>query len=114
MRIWSTEHGTEVAQLTGHRAYIKALAFDPVHRRLVTGSGDTTVRVWETSSLADRMRSRQEYTAIATRLAARVEALAARLGAAEAARVLAADGELTEREREIADHLCWARELRGQ
>jgi WD40 repeat protein len=38
----------EVAELLGHTGYVHAVVFSPDGKRLMSGSGDHTVRIWET------------------------------------------------------------------
>jgi len=45
-----------VAELHGHTDYVRAVAFSPDGTRLVSGSGDFTVRVWDTLSVQERAR----------------------------------------------------------
>ena len=44
----------QVAELRGHTDYVHAVAWSPDGTRLVSGSGDFTVRVWDALSPADR------------------------------------------------------------
>ena len=41
--------GTEIKELEGHTAQVNAVQFSPDSSVLVTGSDDTTIRVWEKS-----------------------------------------------------------------
>ncbi len=45
--LWETASGGEVLHLTGHRGPVNAVAASPDGRRLVSGSDDTTVLVWD-------------------------------------------------------------------
>jgi hypothetical protein len=47
VRVWETARWQEVAELRGHDKYARSVAFSRDGRKLVTGSGDTTVRVWD-------------------------------------------------------------------
>jgi WD40 repeat protein len=51
--MWPTARD-EVAELRGHKAYVHALAFSPDGTRLISGSGDHTVRLWDTQTLHQR------------------------------------------------------------
>ncbi|MEM7204582.1 MAG: serine/threonine-protein kinase [Planctomycetota bacterium] len=112
LHVHDTLTGSEVARLAGHTDYVNSVALDPAGERVITGSGDTTVRVWETAPLADRYHARRQYEVIASRLRDRVADLVGTVGTVEAIRVLAADPALSPREREIAAQLCVRRALR--
>ena len=47
----------EMTLLRGHSAYVYSLAFSPDGRMLVSGSGDHTVRVWDTRPVRERWGS---------------------------------------------------------
>ncbi len=64
-----------MARLEGHTNYVFSLAFSPDGRSLVSGSGDGTVRIWDTESPALRHQARREAEALrpeAERLVARL------------------------------------------
>jgi hypothetical protein len=68
----------ETARLTGHTSYVFSLAFSPDGETLVSGSGDGTVRLWDTVPLARRYQARREAEALrpeAERLVRRLFAL---------------------------------------
>jgi WD40 repeat protein len=46
----------ELAELSGHHDYVHHLAFSPDGTRLISASGDCTLRVWDTLSKADRAK----------------------------------------------------------
>jgi eukaryotic-like serine/threonine-protein kinase len=48
--LWSTETGKLLNTLKGHTNWTVSLAFSPDGHRLVSGSGDSTVRVWDTDT----------------------------------------------------------------
>jgi WD40 repeat protein len=48
----------ELTRLRGHDAYVYSLAFSPDGTRLVSGSGDHTVRIWDTRPVHERWRVR--------------------------------------------------------
>jgi WD40 repeat protein len=45
-----------VAELRGHTDYVHAVGWSPDGTRLVSGSGDFTVRVWDSLSPAARAK----------------------------------------------------------
>jgi hypothetical protein len=49
-----------VAHLPGHSSYIWSLAWSPDGATLVSGSGDFTVRLWDTAPLRTRYQARRE------------------------------------------------------
>jgi WD40 repeat protein len=53
-----------MAQLQGHSSYVWSLAFSPDGATLVSGSGDFTVRLWDTAPLAERYRARHQAEAL--------------------------------------------------
>jgi WD40 repeat protein len=48
--------GAEVAELRGHDDYVHAVAWSPDGTRLISASGDHTVRVWDSLSAQERAR----------------------------------------------------------
>jgi WD40 repeat protein len=59
IRLWDTTTWEEVAQLLGHQDYVHSVAFSPDGTRLVSGSGDFTVRLWDTLPVKERARNWQ-------------------------------------------------------
>jgi WD40 repeat protein len=55
VRLWDAATGEELVRLPGHSDYVYALAFSPDGKTLVSSSGDTTLRLWDTEPL--RLRS---------------------------------------------------------
>jgi WD40 repeat protein len=51
VRVWDLKNGKEIGQFKGHQGTITALAFSPDSRRLITGSSDTTLLVWDVGTL---------------------------------------------------------------
>ncbi len=49
VQLWEVASGRELTRFEGHQGWISALAFSPDGRRLASGSGDTTVMVWDVS-----------------------------------------------------------------
>ena len=56
--------GEEVARLEGHTNYVFSLAFSPDGATLVSGSGDGTVRIWDTQPPARRHQARRDAEAL--------------------------------------------------
>jgi eukaryotic-like serine/threonine-protein kinase len=46
----------QVAELRGHTDYVHAVAWSPDGTRLVSGSGDFTVHVWDSLSARERAK----------------------------------------------------------
>ena len=53
-----------MARLPGHASYIWSLAFSPDGATLASGSGDFTVRLWDTAPLKTRYEARREAAAL--------------------------------------------------
>ena len=53
-----------MAHLPGHTSYVWSLAFSPDGQTLVSGSGDSTVRLWDTEPLRTRYQARREAAAL--------------------------------------------------
>ncbi|HUG93766.1 MAG TPA: hypothetical protein VML55_23255 [Planctomycetaceae bacterium] len=53
VKIWDSHAGTFVRNFRGHTGLVSSLAFSPDGRRLVSGSRDTTVKVWDMTQLDD-------------------------------------------------------------
>ena len=62
--LWDVATGEEVARLKGHTNYVWSLAFSPDGKTLVSGSGDGTVRLWDTQPLRVRYQARREAEAL--------------------------------------------------
>src|SRR6185295_9976160 len=87
----------------GHRDYIWSVAVSPDGARVVTGSGDFDVRVWESEPAAVTDRRRREAAALAAWAGPVVQGLWTELGepAAVAAR-LEGDRALSDGQRQAA------------
>jgi WD40 repeat protein len=45
--VWNVETGQEVQRLTGHTAYLYAVAFSPDGKLVLTSSADNSARLWD-------------------------------------------------------------------
>jgi len=68
LRLWDTQTLDEVVQLQGHSSFVWSVAFSPDGSQLVSGSGDHTVRVWDTVTYRERYRLRRERRAKLARI----------------------------------------------
>jgi glucose repression regulatory protein TUP1 len=59
VRLWDAVTGEELVRLPGHSDYVYSLAFSPDGKTLVSSSGDTTLRLWDTEPLRERSRLRR-------------------------------------------------------
>src|SRR5262249_28918899 len=101
--LWDLTRGEEVARLQGHTSFVWSLAFSPDGATLASGSGDDTVRLWDTAPLKTRYQARREAEA----LRPEAERLVAKLWArkndpAEAAEALRLARALSEPVRQAA------------
>ena len=89
--------------LEGHSHYVFSVAFSPDGERLISGSGDGTVRVWDTVTIVEREAAKKERVLIADRLRPRLERLYRETEDwSQVAAVVSTDSSLTVREREVA------------
>jgi WD40 repeat protein len=102
--LWDLASGEEVSRLQGHRNYVWSLAFSPDGgATLVSGSGDETVRLWDTEPLAKRRRARRQDDALRPAADRLVERLfQEHRSASEVVAALQADGKLDEPSRRAA------------
>ena len=70
----------EVARLPGHANYVWSLAFSPDGTTLASGSGDSTVCLWDTAPLKGRYEARRETEAARPEADRLVRRLLAELG----------------------------------
>jgi WD40 repeat protein len=89
--------------LAGHEDYVYSLAWRPDSQELISGSGDHTVRIWDTAPMKDRVRARRERQALWSKLEPKVRQLFTDFGeAAKVAEKVKSDASLSPRERQVA------------
>jgi hypothetical protein len=92
-----------VARLPGHASYIWSLAFSPDGKTLVSGSGDASVRLWDTEPLWLRYQARRAAEALRPEADRLVEELfRQKKDAAGVAAAVRADPSLSEAQRHAA------------
>ena len=47
MKVWDAETGQETLTLKGHTGKVTSVVFSPDGRRIVSGSQDSTLKVWD-------------------------------------------------------------------
>jgi hypothetical protein len=62
--LWDLTRGEEVARLPGHKGFVWSLAFSPDGATLASGSGDGTIRLWDTAPVKTRYQARREAAAL--------------------------------------------------
>ena len=62
--LWDLTRGEEVVRLAGHKGFVWSLAFSKGGATLASGSGDRTVRLWDTALLKTRFQARREAAAL--------------------------------------------------
>ena len=84
LRLVDSTDGEIVAKLPGHFDYIYRLAWSPDGGRIVTASGDKTLRIWDTTSVRERLGARLAEERARAAAAPRIRSLYAELGDADA------------------------------
>jgi WD40 repeat protein len=59
IRVWNWQSETEADTLVGHTGSVASLAFDASSRTIISGSFDTTVRVWKLKQLTPEAAGRE-------------------------------------------------------
>jgi hypothetical protein len=113
--LWDAHTFEPVARLGGHESYVYSLAWRADSQLLVSGSGDHTVRIWETKALKDRMQARRERQDIVARVEPMVQRLFSEFGdAARVAEEVKADTSLSERARQVALQVVLAEAIKAR
>jgi WD40 repeat protein len=50
LKVWNVQSGQEILTLKGHTDGVSSVAFSPDGRRIVSGSGDGTLKVWDAAA----------------------------------------------------------------
>ncbi len=53
MKVWDSHTGKLVRTFRGHTGLVSSIAFSPDGRRLVSGSRDKTVKIWDVTDLEE-------------------------------------------------------------
>ena len=62
IKLWDTATGTEIRTLKDHIDAVYALAFTPDGKRLVSGSADRRMKVWDSIPATGSTRSPNPWT----------------------------------------------------
>jgi hypothetical protein len=101
--LWDLARGKEVVRLPWHKSFVWSLAFSPDGATLASGSGDSTVGLWDTAPLKTRYQARREAAALRPEAERLVEQLwREKNDPVEVAKALRADQALTESLRHAA------------
>jgi hypothetical protein len=104
-----------VGRLSGHEAYVYSLAWRADSQLLVSGSGDHTVRIWDTQPLKDRIQARRERQDILAQVEPMVQRLFNELGdAGRVAEQVKTDTSLSHRARQVALQVVLAAAIKAR
>ena len=113
IRLWDTTTYEEVCHLHGHEQYVFSLAYSPDGRRLFSGSGDYTVRVWELDPLRVRLKARRERQSMIAELQPVVRQLFDDYQDPQVVvELIKSDASLRDRRREVALQLVLQKSVR--
>ena len=66
VHLWDTASGRRLARLEGHTGSVASMAYNPSTGLLVTGSYDTTIRLWRLDNLDEKLSGQRQATRPAT------------------------------------------------
>ncbi|MCH8923900.1 MAG: hypothetical protein IIA67_12225 [Planctomycetes bacterium] len=62
VHLWDTASGRKLARLEGHTGSVASMDYNPSTGLLVTGSYDTTIRLWKLDKLDEKLSGRRQAT----------------------------------------------------
>jgi hypothetical protein len=120
LRIWDAATGESLQTLEGHEFWVSSVAWNPAGTRIVSGSHDNTLRIWESRldeaipmwQAAPRRRLQQQQAAERYRLKEMIDALFEKHVFVESVlEALRTDPDLSDADRQEALQLAPAREI---